>query len=349
MKRTKNKLTVRNVFIVLLVSQGLLSIGSCEKDIPEKPKLEDAYVLASQMDNLESLLIVQNDAIVKEEYYGDGGPEILHEVRSVTKSVSSLLIGIAIDQGYLRSLDQTLEEFIDPLIYTISPEKGAIKIKHLLTMTSGFEWDESLSYDVFNEWLLSDNQVQYLLDKPLVYSPGQLFNYNTAASHLLSFVLTKATGMSTYDFAMEYLFGPLGIDEIEWRVDKQGFNYGGIGLKIRANDMVKIGKLILNNGVYNGNIIISQDYLDQSIQPKISTHGVNDFAPNYGYCWWIGQNENGNFPFANGYGGQFIVIEPSLNLIIVTTNKWSGVGVEIANDQWYRTLDLIINKIIPAF
>ena len=343
---------IRKIFKVVsifLIFSVLLSISSCLKDKSTEPTLEEIYTIASQMDNLQSLIIVQNDEIIKEEYYGAGGPDILHDVRSVTKSVSSLLIGIAIDKGYLSSLDQTLGEFIDPLIYAISPEKAAIKISHLLTMSSGFKWNEFTSYDIFNEWILSENQVQYLLDKPLTKLPGQYFNYNTAAAHLLSFILTKSTGISTHDFAMEHLFEPLGIDEIEWLVDKQGFNYGGHGLKITSNDMVKIGQLILNNGVFQGDTIISQDYLAQSIQSKISTHGVNDFAPNYGYCWWIGQNENGNFPFANGYGGQFIVVEPCLNLIVVTTNKWSGVGAAVSYDQWYKTLDLIINKILPCF
>jgi len=105
------------------------------------------------------------------------------------------------------------------------------------------------SYDSFNDWLHSENQVQYLSDKPLVHEPGQHFYYNTALSHLLSFILTKSTGISTHDFAMEYLFELLGIYQIEWLVDKQGFNHGGLGLKITSNDMVKIGKLILINGV----------------------------------------------------------------------------------------------------
>ena len=348
MKRIKSPISLISIVILIVL------FANCKKNSSTKPsidnqKLDEAYASAQQISNLKSLVIFHDDTIIKEAFYGTGGADIRHDVRSVTKSVTSLLIGIAIDKGFINSVDQTIGEFIDPLVYTITPEKATIKISHLLTMNSGFEWDEMTSNEAYNNWILSENQVQYLLDKPLINTPGQYFTYNTAALHLLSVILTKAIGMQSKDFALEYLFKPLGIEEIEWEVDNQGFNNGGAGLKITPYDMIKIGRLILDRGVYNGNVIVSSDYIDQAVQSKISTNGSMYFGSNYGYCWWLGQSDQGSYAFANGYGGQFIVVVPNKNLIVVATNQWSGVGSTVANDQWYRTLDLIINRILPAF
>lgn len=347
----KNNIQLIRVFTIAFI---IFLAFSCTKESDKTPivnnqALTEAFTTAAQIGNLKSLVVFHNDSILKEAFYGAGGADIRHDVRSVTKSVISILIGIAIDKGYLTSIDQTLGEFIDPRINTITSDKAAIKIRHLLTMSSGFEWDEMTSVSGYNNWILAPNQVQYLLDKPLATQPGQTFNYNSAALHLLSVILTKSTGMSTHDFAMKYLFEPLEIPEVEWQVDIQGFNNGGAGLKITPHDMVKIGGLVLNHGVYNGNMIVSPDYIDQAIISKISINDSSPFATGYGYCWWTGRSSGVDYVFANGYGGQFITIVPELHLVVVATNQWSGVQSTIANNQWYQTLDLIINKIIPAF
>jgi len=327
---------------------------SCTDDSSSKPevnykKLNEAFSSAQQIENLTSLVVFHKDTIIKEGFYGSGGADVRQGVRSVTKSVMSILIGIAIDNGYLTSIDQTLGEFIDTSVYTITPEKSAIKISHLLSMTGGFEWDELTSVSGYNEWVLADNQVQYLLDKPLTAEPGQLFTYNSACTHLLSYIITKVSGMSTYEFSLQYLFNPIDVEEVDWYIDKQGYCNGGSGLIFTPHDMVKIGQLLLNHGVYNGKTIVSSDYIDMSTQMKISTGNTMSFAYSYGYCWWLGQKEEIDYIFANGYGGQFIVIVPSLELIVVATNSLSGVTSSIANEQWYRTLEIIINSIIPAF
>lgn len=344
----------RNCFLSFLTFVLLIFLSSnCTKDkLPDSSidyhQLETAFDAASQISNLKSLVVFHNDSIIKQAYFGDGGADVRHGVRSVTKSVVSILIGIAIDKGYLTSVEQTLGEFIDPEVYNITPQKAAITIRHLLTMTSGFEWNE-LTASGYNDWVLSDNQVQYVLDKPLAAQPGQTFTYNSACTHLLSFIITKATGMSTYEFSLKYLFNPIGIEEVDWYIDKQGYCNGGAGLVFTPHDMVKIGQLILNKGVYNDNVIVSSDYIEQSIQPKVSVTGVMSFASGYGYCWWLGSSNGNSYVFANGYGGQFIVIVPSKNLIVVATNALSGVQASVANEQWYRTLDIIVNTVITAF
>lgn len=120
-------------------------------------------------------------------------------------------------------------------------------------------------------------------------------------------------------------------------------------MQITPYDMIKIGQLILNRGEYDGRRIVSSQWIDQIITLKISTNNVLPFTDGYGYCWWTGQSSIGNYSFANGYGGQFIVVVPKLNLVVVTTNKWSGIESSTANDQWYRTMNLIQSMIIPAF
>jgi len=346
--------TFKTIVLLFIVAQLTVMSSSCKKESKVAPnidtqKLDEAFANTQQMSNLKSMVVIQNGSIIKEVFYGTGGADLRHDVRSVTKSITSLLIGIAIDKGFIASVDQPLSEFIDTTNYTISTGKAGIKIRHLLTMTSGFEWDEMTSNDAYNNWVSAENQVQYLFDKPLAHTPGTYFTYNTAALHLLSVIITNASGMNTKDFAMKYLFEPLGIKEIEWETDNQGFNNGGSGLEITPYDMVKIGQLMLNGGVFNGKTIVSQDYITQSMQSKISTQNTMMFSSDYGYCWWLGQNEKRNYAFANGYGGQFIVVVPNLNVIVVATNDWSGIGATTANSQWNQTMDIILNLIIPAF
>lgn len=311
--------------------------------------LDEAFVQAQQIQNIKSLVVFHNGSIIKEGFFNGGGADVPHDVRSVTKSVMGLLIGIAIEKGFIPSIDQTIGGYLSPLIQNLSTEKANITIRHLLTMSSGFEWDEYTSNAGYNNWISSPNQVQYLFDKELVTQPGQIFNYNSAALHLLSVILSIATNMQTLDFANQYLFEPLEIGERNWSIDKQGFNNGGAGLKITPHDMIKIGQLILDGGLYKGDRIISFQWIDEILGSKISTNNINPFANGYSYCFWTGQNSDGQYVFANGYGGQFIVIIPNLNLVVVATNQWSGVVSTVANEQWYRTLDLIMSQVLAAF
>jgi len=350
MKRINFQTAMR--FIVFSIF--LFSTINCNKEIEELPvvdnaKIDAAYAKASQFANLKSLVISHNHAIIKEAYFNGGSATGRHDVRSVTKSVISLLVAIAIDKSFLKSTDQTLGEFLDPTIYTFSAEKSAIKIKHLLSMTSGFEWEELQSVSGYNNWITSENQVQYLLNKPLVNVPGEYFTYNSAALHLLSVILTKATGMPTKDFALKFLFEPLGIVEIDWQTDKQGFYNGGAGLKITPLDMIKIGDLVLNEGVYAEKTIISAHNINQIFVSKIGTNNTMLYGSNYGLGWWMDTNAKGRYFFANGYGGQFIVIFPDLKLVVVATNQWSGITGTVNSEQWTRTLNLILTEIVPAF
>jgi CubicO group peptidase (beta-lactamase class C family) len=311
--------------------------------------LDAAFIYAREIGNLRSLVVVQGGKLVREEYFSTGGPNVPQDVRSVTKTVVSLLIGIAIDKGYLTSVNQTIGEFFDPLVYHYTAAKAGIKIRDLLTMSSGFEWDELTTVSGYNDWITSTDQVQYVLDRDLITQPGQHFNYNSGACHLLSVILTKATGMTTESFAYSNLFQPLGIPRRSWQTDKQGFNNGSAGLSLTPYDMVKIGKLIRDRGEYQKKGIVPWRYIAEAVNTKIATNNSMAFASGYGYCLWTGQSNSGNYSFANGYGGQFIVVVPDLNLVVVAQNQWSGVAGAMANEQWYRTMDIIITRILTSF
>jgi CubicO group peptidase (beta-lactamase class C family) len=326
----------------------------CSEDSPTNPeidtrKLNEAFVQAGQIPGLKSLVVLKDNVILGEQYWRSGGSENPHDVRSVTKSVVGLLIGIAIDKGYLKSVDQTMGEFISPLAPGMSVDKKNITIRHLLTMSSGFSGNELANVSDYNNWIYSANQVQYLVNKQLAAVPGQRFNYDSAALHLLSVILTSATKMSTENFAKQYLFAPLEINFNYWEKDHQGFNNGAAGLNITPHDMVKIGQLINNRGTYNGKRIVSEEWIDQTAATQINTNNAQMYGPGYGFCLWIGQNNKGSYAFANGYGGQFIVVVPKLNLVVTATNEWSGVATSTANSNWSGTLRLIMDSIVQSF
>ena len=329
---------------------------ACKKDTtePNNPNdpagaLEDVFLLAGQNPNLLCLTVYKDDHILKEQYFRSTDSLSPHDVRSVTKSIMSTLMGIAIDRGIVPSESQKIGEYLRPLVGTIDSSKANITIRDVLTMSSGLSGNDLPDVTEYNNWYDAPNQLQYTLDKAMVYQPGQVFGYNTGASHLISVILTRATGMSTFQFAKQYLFGPLGISDHSWQQDKQGFYIGGAGLSLTPHDMLKIGQLYLKKGTYNGVRVVTEQWIEKASTFKITTNGAQPFGPGYGYFWWTSGAVSHEYYFANGYGGQFIVVVPDLNLVIVAANTWSNVPVNTANQQWYSTIDLIMNRIIPLY
>ncbi len=298
--------------------------------------------------NYHSLIVYQDGQIINEDYYPEGDSISPRDVRSVTKSVVSTLIGIAIDKGFIQSENQKIGDFLSPLVDHIDEAKANITIGNLLSMSSGLEGNDLTSVPEYENWRQAGNQLQYTMSKPLICQPGDVFIYNSGASHLLSIILTRATGMSTLEFAKIYLFQPLHIKDHSWEQDQQGYYNGSAGLFLTPHDMLKIGQLYMNKGMYRSIRIVSESWINKASSFKIGTNNIEPFAPGYGYLWWIGNTQGHDYYFANGYGGQFIVVTPDINLIVVATNRWSGLPSTTANQQWYTTLDHIINTIIPS-
>jgi CubicO group peptidase (beta-lactamase class C family) len=295
------------------------------------------------------LLVERNGVLVMEEYFNGSGEEDPVDVRSVTKTVTSTLIGIAIDEGLIRSVDETVGDFLLPVVPGLERDKQRISIRNLLTMTSGLPWHE-LNSDVqdYFAWVSSPDPLLWILDKPLEHRPGEFWNYNTGASHILSAILTEATGKTARAFAQENLFGPLESEVAGWLTDPRGYCYGGHGMSLTGRTMVKLGRLFLDGGVYHGRQIVSIEWVREATTQRFSTADAVPWGSGYGYLWWIGRDDRTGlgFSFANGYGGQFIVVVPSRNTTIVAATTWSGVPD--AGQNWYLVMRTIVQTILPS-
>lgn len=220
-------------------------------------------------------------------------------------------------------------------------------MRHLLTMSSGIGGNELADVGEYNRWAAAPNQLSYVWDQPLLAPPGTRFTYYSPAYYVLSPILTRACGQSAADFARDHLFAPLGIGPREWEVDNQNFSNGAAGLQLTPMDMVAIGNLVVAGGQVGGQVV-SASWVRDATQGQVAT-SAQPYASAYGFGWWIGQRSGSDFAFANGYGGQFIVVVPRLHLVVTATNRWQGIGSAAANAQWTTTLDLIMQRIVPAF
>lgn len=270
---------------------------------------------------IDSILIVKNGYIVFEEYFNlEYNQNTLHRIFSCTKSVLSALIGIAIDKGYIESVEQKILDFFPNQTFANSdPRKENIKIGHLLTMTSGLDWQElNIAYDNpnnnFAQLVNSTNWVQYILDRPMVANPGEIWNYNTGDFHLLSALLHNAAGLPAGDFAINYLAAPMGIVDAFWETDPQGINFGGSGLELTPRSMAKFGFLFLNNGTWDGQQLVPKDWVGSST----SSYSSTDVTTDYCQGWW--RKPNLNTYYALGYAGQFIFVVPQYDLVVVFTS-----------------------------
>lgn len=265
---------------------------------------------------VDSMLIVRNGYIVKEKYAGGYEPTTRHQIYSVTKSVLSALIGIALEEGAISSLDQPIVDFFPALKNDPDPIKQTITIKHLLTMTSGIDWPElSIPYTSDDHPLIhmydSPNQIEFILKRDMASAPGAVYNYSTADSHLLSAILQQAVGQTAEQYAETKLFGPLGITNTQWPSDNQGVSLGGAGLFMLPEDMARFGYLYLHRGMWVDEQIVPEAWIEQST--TLQATGIFK----YGYQWRVAND--GDY-YAMGYRGQFILVSPSRDLVVVFTS-----------------------------
>jgi CubicO group peptidase (beta-lactamase class C family) len=275
------------------------------------------------------LVAIRRGYLFLEAYLYPYHAGIQGDIFSCTKSVTSILVGIAIAQGALEGVEQpVLELFPDRQIQNVDARKEAMTLEDLLTMTSGLDWDEirtdySDMSSSFLQWLNGDNQVQYVLDRPMVGEPGDWFQYNTGVSHLLSAIVQESTRMPTLDFAEEYLFGPLGISDVIWQQDREGVYTGGYGLQLEPRDMAKLGYLYLRQGEWNGEQLVPAEWVEAST----TVHTLlRYYFPNrdigYGYQWWIFpalHERASEIIAAQGFMGQYIFIVPRKDIVVAIT------------------------------
>lgn len=270
-------------------------------------------------ERISTCLIYHNNEIVYRYNKNLKSESKLFKINSVTKSVLSILMGIAIDKGFIENVKVPIQQYFP----NIEPEKREITIEHLLTMTAGYEWPE------WGEWggrpfpmINSKDWIRYVLEKEMVSKPGEKMIYDSGASQVLSAIIQMATKQKLVDFARKMLFEPLGILEYEWHEDSKGINIGGFGLSLKSEDMLKIGILMLQNGTWKNKQIISSEWIKNSTNAKYHTY---DHVGSYGYHWWTPSSEemnsiDPNLFFAMGYGGQFIIVSPKHNMVAVFTS-----------------------------
>jgi len=290
---------------------------------------------ASSDANVHAVLVARGGKLVFERYFR-GSDEIngrrvenvtfdadtLHNIKSVSKSVASLAVGIAIDRGLIRSINEPIFGFFPELSDLRTPEKERIRLLHVLTMSMGLKWVEAIPSNEDNNdevrMHMAPDPCRYVLGLPVTAPAGQEFFYNTGALTLVSAIIRKATGRPLDEFARETLFEPMGITDFEWTRVKGDTDAGG-GLRLRPRDMAKIGQLVLAGGRWNDRQIVSKAWIDVSMTPRLEATGPYF----YGYLWWLGRSLHDgrevHWTAALGRGGQSIRIVQDLDLVVVVT------------------------------
>lgn len=287
--------------------------------------------------NLHGVVVMRSGRLVFEQYFTGHderlgmplgqvafGPDTLHDVRSVTKSVVSLLYGIALADGHVPPLEcPLLEALPDYPDLEGDPARMRIRVKHALTMTMGTEWNEGTPYsDPRNDerrMAVAADRYRFVLDRPLTTPPGERWNYNGGATAVIAALVARGTGRPLLDYAKERLFDPLGIEHLDWMSDNGREPSAAAGLRLRPRDVAKIGQLVLDGGRWEDRQVVPAAWLKESVEPR------TDVEPlvRYGYFWWLGAASVGDIPApwiaAVGNGGQRLFVLPELEMVVAVT------------------------------
>ena len=326
--------------------------GMSSQDLVEMvAAYEDSAAEDSNL-HIDSMTVVRNGYIVAEIFNNPlFAREDMHILHSATKSIVSALVGIAVHQGHIDSIDVPLVEiFSERKIENLDERKPAITIRDLLSMESGLHSRDSYlyGYDGLFEMQHSDDWLQFALDLPMAAAPGDRFDYSNISTFLLSAIIVETTGMDTLDFANENLFGPLGIKDVKWEWNSEGLPIAWARMWLKPDDMAKIGLLYLQRGEWDGQQIVPADWVRDSLTPsayprnavdilnadmsknrEASTRNwivqrfIRPFSDSYGYHWWL---DSGGSYTALGTGGQYITVAPQENLVFVATSKSAGLA-----------------------
>jgi CubicO group peptidase (beta-lactamase class C family) len=284
--------------------------------------------------NLHAALIAHRGKLVYERYFtGEDkawatplgrvayDASLKHDIRSITKSITSLVFGAAFDRGWIENLDAPVFSLFPEYSDLKTPEKDRISLRHLLTMSAGLSWNESLPYSnpANSERRMTDaaDQYRYVLEQPVTRPAGAAYSYNGGLTALLAAILAKVSGRPVDVLAKEVLFDPLCIEDVDWVRYANGTANAVSGLRMRPRDLVKVGQLVLNGGTWDGELLVSEGWIEESTSAHI--HGAGLFF--YGYQWWLGRSlvdrQEIEWISAVGYGGQRLYIVPSFDLAIV--------------------------------
>ncbi|MBC8504782.1 MAG: serine hydrolase [Anaerolineales bacterium] len=311
----------------------------------------ELYLNAAELDTLYGLLVVKNGHLIAEGYFNGGSVEQKAFMASATKSFTSALVGIALDQGCLSSVDQKMIDFFPEFSDQITdPRKKQITILDLLQMRSGYVWEERTPYmDAFfssrGYWL------PFIVEFPLTSNPGTEFGYSNLTSHVLGAIVARSCDTDLKSFAQEHLFSPIDTQVGDWSQDADGYNYGSHGMSLTARDRAKFGLLYLNDGEYDGSQVISADFIEDSLQRYSEKIDISGWMPGitsrygyyrdigYGYQWWSARSGDHQFKYASGHGGNQIILLDELDMVIVTSaDRLYG---NFSGDAWEKERAII--------
>jgi CubicO group peptidase (beta-lactamase class C family) len=335
-------------------------------------------LLNRETHHVHSILIVKDGSLVFEEYFSgfdlvlndsvlthiaNGGDinftqidfnrDALHFQASVTKSITSVLFGIAIDKGFIQGIDEKMFSVFPEYSELNNGSKDGVTLGHMLTMSTGIPWNEDYPYNDSRNSLTSmltvDDPIEYVLELPLVAPPGNTFIYNSGTTNLLGEIVKRKSDFNLSEFARTYLFTPLGITSFQWidLPNADGMAFASSGLYLRSRDMAKIGQLVLQEGMWNGSRIVSEEWVTESTRSSITlsvSNPLSDFATGYGYQWWIGTFTPGNSNgyIAAGWGGQYIIVLPELEMVVVITQG------DYSWEHQFILYDIMNSHILPA-
>ena len=278
--------------------------------------------------------VIVRHGVIVDEYYKPGySSSSVFALNSCSKSITSALLGIAVEQGYIEDVNVPIAQYFPQILQSDSAYRQQITIWHLLTHTSGIDCGDT---EFWQAWRSSADWVDYALNRPILFRPGSGFNYATANTHLLSAIIQQATGQSLFEFGQENLFRPVGMLSVTCGTDAQGVDDGGNGFCMTIYDMARFGQLFLQNGQWNGRQIIPADWVRESTSLQFDR---SSGSADYGYQWWVRTFGAAGYPayFAQGHGGQYIFVIPDLELVIVfASDNANSSGV-----YWQMVVDIV--------
>jgi CubicO group peptidase (beta-lactamase class C family) len=321
-------------------------------------ELVNGDITAGVYEDLRAVLVLVGGRPLVERYY-DSSAEATSNVASVTKSFMSILVGIALDEGVLGSIDQTLSELLPKYAAIMAPDVAGVTLEQVLTMTAGLPEDPRAAAPPY---YLTEDWVAAILSGGLEQPAGEGFAYASAGSHLLSAILVEATGRSMLDYARDKLFNPLGIStdpaaeplaveenlpdyeaaSFAWPVDPQGVHLGDAYLKITGPDMAKIGQLMLDDGRWDDKQIVPALWVTESTRAHVPTGGYGPGGDDYGYHWWVTTADGHDAFVAAGFGGQLIEVVPDLDLVVVVSCTIPEVNVHLDASTFRGLVDAVV-------
>jgi CubicO group peptidase (beta-lactamase class C family) len=313
--------------------------------------LESALQVAIGIERLKSLVVVKDGVIIMEEYLHGAESSDLFDVRSVTKSIVSTLVGMAIKDGYIPDMNATIGERLSFVMEDMDEVNQSVTIHDLLTMSGGWQYDE-WNGPSYQQWIASGQPERWPLVQPRVAAPGAQFTYNSAAVHLLGVLTEQFLDCTLIQYASQELLTPIGIVHKQWEMLPGGYPNGGAGIDLQARDLARFGQLFLQDGMSGDRRILPEDWVAEATTPAYSWR--SSFGPlkemSYGYLWWTDDNGGDPVYLAWGYGGQFVYVKPSSRLVVVTTTDWSGVNQEPGGESAVAraAMNLIHTHVVPA-